>query len=462
MIGVADREILLEIDARLLEVVAAHDVGRLRDQREGQIIDRLGVRKAAVLPLDQRQQPLYVAARALVPRAVDELVHRVEELAQLPGPAVGRIEHDRLHAALEVGAVLGADDVAVAVPGGVYGGAGLLLEGLDDRFRQLAHQLVLHADHVPVVDLDAAQVGFGLRVDEVGRERRGDAERAKRRGHAQEVAAAVRSGELSSHDLASPMIAAFAPVSTTARSALGKAAAALPPADLALGCDLLGAAFASAYMRPIVPRSPPATAQSGRCRSVPSCLRAARGRASSRTTSDPPDRKGDHAETASGRRQAARATGAGGPDRDAPAIVGRDGQVGDDCASGARPAPSGADAGGAWPRRSRRRSIRRARSTLAVAARRACGDYCGQPCRAGVARARAAAPADGSGARGDARHDLCARAARGRARLAAHLGGAAGLRRPRRGRNLYLSAPLLRRSIRPAPSLPPRPAASAR
>ena len=127
-----------------------------------------------------------------------------------------------------------------------------------------------------------------------------------------------------------------------------------------------------------------------------------------------------------------------------PGIVRRDGQVGDNRASGARPARSGADPDGAWPWRPGRRGIRRARSAAPLAARRARRDHRGQPYRARAARARAAAPADDRGARGDARHDLRARAARGRAQLAAQPGGAAGVRRAGRGRDLSLSAPLLR------------------
>ena len=69
VVGVADREVLLEIDAGLLEMVAAHDAGRLRDQRKRQVVDLARVRKTAVLLLDQREQPLHAAARVILPGA---------------------------------------------------------------------------------------------------------------------------------------------------------------------------------------------------------------------------------------------------------------------------------------------------------------------------------------------------------------------------------------------------------
>ena len=71
-------------------------------------------------------------------------------------------------------------------------------------------------------------------------------------------------------------------------------------------------------------------------------------------------------------------------------------------------------------------------------------DHRGQRRRPRAARARAVAAADDRRARGDARHHLHARAARGRAELAAQPGGAAALRHPRRRPDLSLSAALLR------------------
>jgi hypothetical protein len=92
-----------------------------------------------------------------------------------------------------------SDDVAVAVPGHVDRAAGLLLERRNDVFRDLAHELVLHADHVPIVDLDPAEVGLGLAEGEVGRQRRGDAESREGAGALEEVATALGRLEITDH-----------------------------------------------------------------------------------------------------------------------------------------------------------------------------------------------------------------------------------------------------------------------
>ena len=181
VVGILDRVVLLEVDAGLLEVIPARQIGRLRDQGEGHVVNLIGVGKAAVLPLDQREQPFHAAARGGIPVIGDEVVHRTHETTQLPRPTGDRVEHRRLDPALEVGAVLGADDVTVAVPAHVDLGAGLLLEGLDDRFAELAHQLVLHPDHVPVVDGHPFEIGLGLGEHEIRGQRGGNPRRSKHR-----------------------------------------------------------------------------------------------------------------------------------------------------------------------------------------------------------------------------------------------------------------------------------------
>src|SRR5690606_3597673 len=146
------------------------------------------------------------------------------------------VEHRGLDAAGEVGAVLGADDVAVAVPGHVDRAAGLLLEGGDDVLGDLADDRVLDADHVPVVDRDPAQIALGLAERQIGREGGGDAERGEGAAALEEGAAALGGGELAGHEFlpeflvdVTDTIRGFRPQGPRPKRAPGLPSAAPPP-----------------------------------------------------------------------------------------------------------------------------------------------------------------------------------------------------------------------------------------
>ncbi|PON15157.1 hypothetical protein C2W62_25300 [Candidatus Entotheonella serta] len=76
---------------------------------------------------------------------------------------------------MKIGAIFGADNIAVAVPTDFDHRAGSLLERFDNRLRQFPHQLVLHANHVPVVDLHPLEIGLGLSKEQIRRQRCGHA-----------------------------------------------------------------------------------------------------------------------------------------------------------------------------------------------------------------------------------------------------------------------------------------------
>ena len=190
MVGIANGPVVLEIQPGLFPVIGAGHERRLRDQREGQIVDLVGIRVATVLPLNQGQQPgdRIVGFRIQLP---DKVVHGAQEGTYLAAPAVGAIEYGRDFPGDEVGAVLGSNNAAVGVPGQFHLGARALLKGLDDRGGEAFDDRVLHPDHVPVNDGDALEVGACLRVQQVRRQAGAQTHSRQAGGHGNEIAPGI-------------------------------------------------------------------------------------------------------------------------------------------------------------------------------------------------------------------------------------------------------------------------------
>ncbi len=55
MVGVANRIVLIEVDARLVKMISPCEVRSLGDQGKRHIVDLIGIGKTAVLLLDQRE-----------------------------------------------------------------------------------------------------------------------------------------------------------------------------------------------------------------------------------------------------------------------------------------------------------------------------------------------------------------------------------------------------------------------
>ncbi len=176
-------------------MVAVDDARGLHHQVQRHRVKLVTVQKAAVLRPHRLEGPFDRGAQLGVHLVVVEVLERAQELLHLPDPARSGVEHGGPDSALEVGAVLRADDAAVAVPGGVDLASSPLLECLDDLLGLLADDLVLHADHVPVVDLHAAEIDLGLGEDELRGERGAHPHRGQDRAALQKLAPRNRSGK---------------------------------------------------------------------------------------------------------------------------------------------------------------------------------------------------------------------------------------------------------------------------